>query len=306
MRCAVLLSLVIAIVTAAANCRGDEAAIRAPLVEGRADYETRLADVQKDIRDLFDQRTQRARNRGNLKEVDANSQSRLRFDTEKLIPKDFPDALRKRQESAVARIEKLYDTAQKAATRDTLDYLAEQLGKEKAAFLAEVRPVLHLNKAEPSHIKAFSGWYSTDGRGMMGNRIGGVIVFGGQEQTEAILAHPAAREYSEVVFPLDGMWETFTARVGVPTPGDEPKRKKIGSKLTFEVVAGETSLWRSQPSDDIDKLQSCRVDLPADSERLYLRAHCGSDYSFARAVWLEPRLTSLRFKSFPAKEPEAK
>ena len=96
-------------------------------------------------------------------------------------------------------------------------------------------------------------------------------------------------------------WETFTGRVGVPEATDVPGTKLVGSNLTFEVLAGERSLWKSQPSREIDKLQSCRVAFPK-AAQVVLRVHCAKEYWFARAVWIEPRLTSLRF---PPPEPES-
>jgi hypothetical protein len=274
----------------------DEDSIRIDAVKAFDEFCERLTDIRKDIVSQFEQREQKARNKGDRKEIDALSTQRLRFDTKHVIPSDFPDAFRKRHEASILRLRKSYETAEKAATKDKLDSLATRLAEELATIDEQLHPTLLLTGIEPTKVKVYSNWFSRDGRGMIGQQLGGKILFGGQEYAEAILAHPQPKDYSEALYDLgEEGWETFTARVGVPRDPNEMKTQKLKSDLTFEVMADEESLWRSKPTRDMDKLQDCRVSLPA-AKSLSLRAHSTLENHYARAVWLEPRLSSLSFR----------
>lgn len=280
--------------------QADEASLVAKVEDEKLAYRGRLLELRKDVVALLDQREQKARARGDSAEIDSVAKARLRFQTKHLIPSDFPEAIRKRHESSIVRLTKAFESGEKAAIKEKLDYVAMRLSEERKAFDAEVHSVLILTNELPSQIKVYNDWFSRDGRSLIGQQLGGNITFGGTEYKEALLAHPGPRDYSEITFRLEDSWETFTCRVGVPRATNEPKNRQVGSALTFEVMSDSSSLWRSRPSQDIDKLQQCRIDFP-ESSKIVLRAHCADDYSLARAVWLEPRLSALRFP--PPKEP---
>lgn len=274
------------------------AIVRLPVEEERPKYRARTTALREEIARTFADREGKAVG----PEKETLAKSRARYESEHLLPADFPAELRKRHEASIGTMLAAYDAAIETAVRNKLDGQAKPLRKERQAFADQVQPTLLLSRQEPAKVKVLNNWFTRDGRGLKGQSLGGDIRFGGQVHREAILAHPAGQDFSEVVIAVPGEWETFTGRVGVPEATDVPGTKLVGSHLTFEVLAGERSLWKSQPSREIDKLQSCRVAFPKASQ-VVLRVHCAKEYWFARAVWIEPRLTSLRFP--PPPEPES-
>ncbi|AMV22498.1 NPCBM/NEW2 domain-containing protein [Planctomyces sp. SH-PL14] len=274
------------------------AIVRLPVEEERPKYRARITALRQEIDRTFADREAKAV--GPDKETLAKG--RARYESEHLLPADFPAELRKRHEASIQTMLAAYDAAIDSAVRSKLDGPANGLRKERQAFVDQVQPTLLLSRQEPAKVKVLNNWFTRDGRGLSGQSLGGDIRFGGQVYREAILAHPGGEDFSEVAIALSGEWETFTARVGVPEATDVPGTKLVGSNLTFEVLSDGKSLWKSQPSREIDKLQSCRVAFPKGAQ-IVLRVHCAKEYWFARAVWIEPRLTSLRFP--PPPEPES-
>jgi len=274
-----------------------EKPLRSSIDDERMKYGVRIATLREEIARTFADRERKATG----PEKDGLAKSRARYESQYRIPSDFPVEFRQRHEASIQSVLAAYDGAIEAAAKQKLDPLAQQLSRERQEFVNGVQPTLILANVEPARIKALNNWFTRDGRGLTGQEIGGVIRFGGKVQKEAILVHPGSQDFSEVVIPVDGDWETFTCRVGVPEATDVPGTKLVGSNLTFEILVGDTSVWKSQPSREIDKLQTCRIAFPKASQ-IVLRVHCAQEYWFARAVWLEPRLTAL---CFPPAEPES-
>ena len=152
-----------------------------------------------------------------------------------------------------------------------------------AAQVADQAGVTYLSTIKTVRSKANRGWFAWNGT----MNDGKIIEVRGKASPHGIFLHAQTRSYSELVYNLDPKWTVFRCGVAVPLKGDE--RKGLGSALVFEVIGDRRVLWRSNPVVNFDDPQWCDVKIEGVNE-LCIRVNCPGDSSYARAVWLEPRL----------------
>jgi serine/threonine protein kinase len=126
--------------------------------------------------------------------------------------------------------------------------------------------------------------FTTDGTAK-----GKVYKVKGKPSPHGLFLHPFPAGASKVSYRLDGKWAVFRTGIAVPRLGDE--KKKPGSPLVFEVSGDGKHLWNSMHVTQFDDPQECEVRVDG-VQVLQLRVICLGGSEYARAVWLEPRVST--------------
>jgi hypothetical protein len=133
-----------------------------------------------------------------------------------------------------------------------------------------------------------------------GTVLGRKIVVAGKESPHGIFLHPGERAFSEMTYKLGGNWSTFSCGVAVPRLGEEVEKRGLclGGALSFEAAGDGQVLWASDSVRDFDRPQWCEVNVEK-VDILRLRVYCPGSSWCARAVWIEPRVTTRTSRPRP-------
>ena len=102
----------------------------------------------------------------------------------------------------------------------------------------------------------------------------------------SIFLHPTSKAFSQVRYPLAGKYSFFRAALGVPNIRNQGNPI---SPLTFEVLADDKSVWKSEPVTRKDEFQTCTIRVEK-VKTLTLRVNCSGGDTNAWAYWIEPIL----------------
>jgi hypothetical protein len=151
--------------------------------------------------------------------------------------------------------------------------------RKAPVYLSELSPLYVTTHTSPV--------WGFGNHGLVGARLDGKllrIAVNGKTFQHSLGAHPPLGGVSRVVYVLGRRFKTLFGSVGISDTGG-----RSGSPLTFEILGGGKSLWRSKPIDAAGRLVEFGVDV-RNTDRLALVVHCPGSNHGAHAVWIEPRL----------------
>lgn len=256
------------------------------LDDAKADYKEVETFHRKAIENAFTALEDAARNDGSKKAVDAVKLSRDAFKLWGEYPASVPRAA---MADARGRLSKGYEDAIKDLIKAKADREAEQVEKEKQAWLVESALLAGkrtwLNSIRPFNVRVEQNWFTTNGT-QHGSKL--PLAFKGHAVPHSIFLHASKQGTSQASFNLAGKYHTFRASVGVPKI--EAATENPHSTLTFEVFADGRSIWKSKDVEKIEDHQDCEVNVER-VKVLTLQVHCGGSNFWGRSVWFEPMLT---------------
>ncbi|MFM9962439.1 MAG: NPCBM/NEW2 domain-containing protein [Planctomycetaceae bacterium] len=238
--------------------------------------------LRQEVEAAFEKREGSARQSGNKKLLDQLALDRRAFEDKRELPSFTPDAARRRVATARLALESAYNIAIKQLIKANQDVEAQSLEKELREYLIASHAQRFLSELTPSTVEVDGDLYSNDGK-----IVGKQIKIEGREQSHSIFLHAKPRGHSLASYRMNRNWSQFRGEVFIPRMGDE--RGRIGSPVTFEIIGDNKVIWSSKPIQDFDQRQVFEVDIDK-VDMLHLRVKCAGNASYARAVWIEPKL----------------
>jgi|SRR5579883_125238 len=258
----------------------DVESVKKKLYQAKKDYDGETRKFRKAVTDWLNKREADARRSGNKKLLDQLKDEQAAFENGEETPAKVPSMLQDQLRFARGELDKTYAAAVKAYVLLKEDKLAAATEKEQLKVVGE-SALLYGRRTYPSQLKPFdvqvhTNWYDLESK---------VAKIDGKLIPHSIMMHPEPKTFSNVSFNIGPKSSFFHAMVGVPSHralNGDPE-----SPLTFEVLGDGKSLWKSEPVDKRDALQTCLIRVEK-VRVLSLRVHCSGGHIHAHGTWFGP------------------
>lgn len=261
----------------------DVESVKKKLYQAKKDYDGETRKFRKAVGEWLTKREAEARRSGNKKLLDQVKDEREAFEKGEEIPAKLPPLLQDQLRLARGELDKTYAAAVKAYVQLKEDKLATATEKEQLKVVGESALTYgrrtYLNQLKPFDVKVLDRLYELECK---------VAKIDGKLIPHSIMAHPEGPStFSSLSFNIGPKSTFFRATVGVPSHkdlGGDP-----GSVMTFEVLGDGKSLWKSEPVDKRDAIQTCLIRVEK-VKVLTLRVHCSGDHTHAHGTWFGPAI----------------